>query len=201
VHKKSPINFKKSSDDEDDRINVFRSGRSILFFHEINGSSSAEFFKLMNEIEKEKSSKPIDIIISSEGGTMSDGLAIYDRIRQSEFTIHTKAIGCVQSMALVIFLAGDYRYGSVNTIFMNHQGLDEVEGKLSDLEISIKEGKRLEDLITTIISEHTGQSERKLKNEVKIGDHYFDTETALEEGYIHEIIHNKRIIRRRKKRS
>lgn len=203
MKKKTPIwksNIKRSNgDSEDERINVYREGRTIYFFHEILHSSACEFFKLMDEVEKEKSNKPIDIIINSEGGNIYDGLAIYDRIRQSEIEINTRGYGYVASMAIIIFLAGDYRYVSLDTSFMSHQGIDEAEGKLTDLEISIKETKRLEEVVVNIISEHTGLTETRIKKDFKLGDYYFDADKALEDGYVHQIIQNKRIIKRRRK--
>lgn len=195
------LSKKKRSDSDDDRINVYRQNRSILFFHAINGESVSEFFKLLTEIEKDKSTKPIEIIINSEGGHIYDGLAMYDRIRQSEHTVHTKGTGTISSMALIVFLAGDYRSCTTNTTFMNHQGTDDSEGKVSDLEISLKENKRLEDLCVSIISEHTSQPLNKIKKEIRLGDRYFDSQLALDEGYVHEVVPNKKIIRKRRKRT
>ena len=192
-------NIKRTHDDDDDKINVFSIGRTIYFFHEICGASASEFFKCMREIENEKSNKPIEIVINSEGGTVIDGLAIYDKIRQCEYEVITKAYGYIASMAIIVFLAGDYRYASVNSSFMSHQGVAEEQGNPTQLEVSTRENKRLENICVSIIEEHTFQLERKIRSDYRLADYFFDVNKAFEEGYVHEIIHNKEIKKRRRK--
>ena len=52
--------------------------------------------------------------------------------------------------------------------------------------------------MTEIISERTGQSIKKLNNEVLPGDKWFGVDFAIENGYADEIIKNTRTYRRKK---
>jgi len=179
---------------------VFRKGRTIYFFDDIEGDSVCEAIKLIQEIESETSNKPIQIILNSEGGNCGDGFALYDKIRQSEYEISVIGTGIVASMATIIFLAGDTRVLTENTRLMIHQVQTAGEGKCSDVEIDVKETKIVQNKIIDIISERTGQSRNKIIKEFQKGDRWLSAEEAKEEGYADNVLVNKRTRRRRKKK-
>ena len=81
----------------EDKILVYRKDRTIYFFDDVEAASVGEAMKLLQEIEEETSTKPIKIIVNSEGGDCYNGLAMYDRIRQSEYHIITEGTGIVAS--------------------------------------------------------------------------------------------------------
>ena len=186
----------------EDRALVYRKGRTIYFFDDIEASSVCEAIKLIQDItiESPKSKQPIEFIINSEGGNCYDGLALYDALRQSDYEIVTIGTGIVASMALIIFLAGDQRLVTENTRLMNHQMSTGVEGKVTDVGIDYNEAKALDEVMNEIISERTGITLHKLKKEIRIGDRWFTAEQAADEGYADEVIQNKHPRRRRKKK-
>ena len=178
---------------------VYRINRTIFFFDEVESESVLEAIKLLNEIEIDKNKKPIEFVINSIGGACADGLALYDRLRQSKCEIITIGTGMVASIALLIYLAGDTRLLTENTRLLNHQGYAEITGKTSDIEVDYKELKLIEDIVNTEISNRTGIPLNKINKDIKISDKWFGAEQALEEGYAQEIIKNKRTRRRKKK--
>lgn len=178
---------------------VYRLNRTIFFFDEVRSESVLEAIKLLNEIDTEKNNKPIEFVINSEGGSCADGLALYDRLRHANSPIVTIGTGMVASIALLVYLAGDERLLTENVRLLNHQAYAETYGKTSDIEINYKEIKYLEDTINSLISDRTGNSLSKIQREIKIGDRWFGAEQAIEEGYAHQIIKNKRTRKRRKK--
>lgn len=186
--------------DERERALVYREGRTIYFFDEIDEDSICEAIRLLDKIESEGRKKEIKIIISSIGGNCYDGLALYDRIRQSECNILTLGTGLVASMALIVFLAGDERQITENTRLLNHQvSIEDFSGRVVDMKIESKEVEELDDIIVEIISERTGQSIKKLRNETRPGDRWITAEQAVENGYADELIKNTRTYRRRKR--
>ncbi len=192
---------KSRSREDRDRALVYREGRTIYFFDEIEEDSVCEAIRLLDKIENESNKKDIKIIINSNGGSCYDGLALYDRIRQSECNIVTLGTGLVGSMALIVFLAGDERIVTENTTLLTHQtAISDFTGKCAELKIEAKEVEKLEDMLLEIISERTGQSIKKLKNETRPGDKWFGSEEAVEEGYADSIIKNTRTYRRKRKR-
>lgn len=177
---------------------VYKIGRRIYFFSDVDADSICEAIKYLDELEKE-SKKPIEIVFNSEGGSTYDGLALYDRIRQSDCEITTIGTGLVGSMAVILFLAGDYRYVTESCTILNHQGSDSIEGRVSDIEIGFNETKRLEEYLVDLISERTGLPTKKIKADIKKGDDHIKPDRAVDEGFVHEIIKNKRTRRRRRR--
>lgn len=161
---------------------VYKIGRRIYFFSDVDADSICEAIKYLDELEKE-SKKPIEIVFNSEGGSIYDGLALYDRIRQSDCEITTIGTGLVGSMAVILFLAGDYRYVTESCTILNHQGSDSI----------------LEEYLVDLISERTGLPTKKIKADIKKGDDHIKPDRAVDEGFVHEIIKNKRTRRRRRR--
>ena len=130
--------------------------------------------------------RPIDIYISSYGGSIYDGLALYDVLRASNSVmIRTHAIGKVMSMGFIIYLAGDERYAYPRTTFMNHAGYDQIEGKPFELKIGLKESERLENVCTDILVERTNKKEKTFwKRALEYKDIYSNVDEMIELGIV-----------------
>jgi len=140
-------------------------------------------------LDAEDPSKDILIYINSPGGSVIDGLAIYDTMQQVRSPISTVCIGQAASMASIILLAGSKgkRIGLKNCRVMIHQGSGGTEGQATDIEIYTNEMLRLEHMINEIMSEHTGQSiERLVEDQNR--DNYMTAEEALEYGILDKLI-------------
>lgn len=91
--------------------------------------------------------KPITVYINSIGGSVYDGLGIYDLLKASKSPIITIGYGSVMSIASLIFLAGSVRKLYKHTTYMIHELSDRVEGKFSDVQISVAEAQRLHNIM------------------------------------------------------
>lgn len=181
------------------KVSVYKSGRTIYFFDEINNEAVCECIKFLQELEQESIKKEIKVIINSEGGSIYDGLALYDRLRNVQCPLVIIGTGVVASMAVTVFLAGEERYLTENTRLMTHQARTDAEDmRTVDIQVEAKEMQTLEDMCASIISERTGQKIRKVKNDIRIADRWISANKALDEGYAHEIIKNKRTYRKKK---
>lgn len=167
---------------------VHRSGSTIYFFDEVDSASVCEAIRYLDAIERDKKITELSIVFSSNGGSIYDGLALYDRIRASRCRVTTIGTGLVASMAFVVFLAGDRRVCTKNVRFLNHQASAELRGKLTDLDIEHVETKMLEDICIQIISERTNQTAKRLKKDTKVGDKYIYADEAFKTLIVHEII-------------
>lgn len=85
-----------------------------------------------------KSRKDICLFINSPGGSVSDGLAIYDLMQESRCDIVTVAIGLAASMASFLLAAGTKgkRYALKNAKIMLHQPSGGAEGQATDISIA-----------------------------------------------------------------
>lgn len=133
---------------------------------------------------EEISDKPIDIYVNSYGGSVYDGLALYDMMVGSKCLIRTHAIGKIMSMGLIIYLAGDERYSSDYSSFMNHGMSSIAIGKLYELETEYKECQRLEEICNEILSERTNKSKKYWKKTTKYEDNYYGKRQAIELGIV-----------------
>lgn len=106
----------------------------------------------LNAIDKKE---PIHIYINSPGGSVVNGLAIYDVSKIIEAPIRTICIGMAASMAAVLLLMGKERCALEHSRIMFHEVSTGVHGKLSDLKIDLKLSESLQDDIYNIIKEKT----------------------------------------------
>jgi len=171
---------------------VHRVDRTVFFYDDISSESVCRATVMIKKMLMESTKKPIEIVLSTEGGECYTGLAFYDFLRNCPCKVTIIGTGIIASMGLIIFLAGDYRVVTENTRVMSHQVSTDISGKLTDMEIDLKETKTIDDIMLKIIADRTNQSVFKLKKEVKTGDKWMSAEQAKIEGYVHKIVKNKK---------
>jgi ATP-dependent Clp protease protease subunit len=167
---------------------VYRVGSTIYFFDDVEATTVCEAIKFIDAIEKERKAKHITFIINSSGGTIYDGLALYDRLRACKLPVTTIGTGLVASMAFVIFLGGDKRVCTKRVRFLNHQARVNLEGRVTDIDIEQTETKLIEDMCVEIIASRTKLTPQKQKKDTKFGDKYIGADEALRTEIVHEII-------------
>lgn len=190
----------KLKHDNNDEALVYKVGRTIYFFDDIESDSVCKAIQFLDELDKD-SKKEIEIVLSSPGGFIYEGFALYDRIRRCSSTVNIIGTGMVASMAVIVFLAGDYRYVTENCILLNHQAYDEIEGRTTDLEIAVKETKRIENRAVELVAKHTRLTETQITKDIQKGDDYILPDRAVSDGFAHEVLKNEPIRRPRKRRS
>ena len=131
----------------------------------------------------------IQILLSTYGGTAYDGISLYDAIKNSKTEVDITCFGKIMSMGIVLLLASKTRKAYRNTTFMIHEGSSGAIGKISDMEDSVDEAKRLNDIYFDIIESEAKIPKAKLDEIRKARkDWYFTAEEALKYGLITEII-------------
>ena len=131
----------------------------------------------------------IQILLSTYGGSAYDGISLYDAIKNSKTEVDITCFGKIMSMGIVLLLASKTRKAYRNTTFMIHEGSSGAIGKISDIEDSVDEAKRLNDIYFDIIESEAKIPKAKLDDIRKARkDWYFTAEEALKYGLITEII-------------
>lgn len=135
-------------------------------------------------------SNPIIIYINTQGGSLADGYAIYDAIKNSSSHITTIATGMCASAGLTILLAGDKKLCTENALFFYHQPVINSK-KLNSLECSqgFHEGyKMCQHLYDAKIRENTGISMSEWIDNFKNKTiKYFNSTEALKYGFVDSI--------------
>jgi ATP-dependent Clp protease protease subunit len=131
----------------------------------------------------------IQVLLSTYGGDVYDGLSLYDAIKKSNTEVDITCFGKIMSMGIIILLASKNRKAYRNTTFMIHEISSGAIGKLADLEESVDEAKRLNKVLFDIIEKETRITKAQLEEIYnKKQDWFITAEEALKIGLITEII-------------
>ncbi len=145
----------------------------------------AQLLYLMTDDPK----KDIQIFINSPGGYITAGLAIYDTIRFLGCDVSTYCIGQAASMGALLLAAGTKgkRRSLPHGRIMIHQPSGGIMGTCADIGLQAEEIGRLKSHLTRILSECTGQSEKKILADSD-RDFFMSPEQAIEYGLIDEVV-------------
>lgn len=130
---------------------------------------------------------PITIYLSSAGGNIFDGLAIYDLLRASPSEIVVYASGKVCSMGIILLIAGDERFAGPNTRFMMHSASHSTEGKVSDTKADVSEVEFQDNMTTKLLISRSKLTKRILNELLSGADHWFGVATARKYGILTDI--------------
>ncbi len=95
--------------------------RTLPFFGDVTKESALLIISQLKHLERIDPESPITIMLNTQGGSLTDGLAVYDTITQMASPVIVHAIGLCASAGLLILSAADYRFASPNTTFYYHQ--------------------------------------------------------------------------------
>ena len=139
--------------------------------------------------------KPILLFINSFGGSVYDGLALVDIIRQSTTPVYTISIGSSMSMGFWIYLAGQKRFVGENATLMFHDISTYIWDKAEGIKQEIKELDRLQEiLIKAIINTSLVKREQLQDYITRKAEWYIPADEAIQlklaDGYYKEEIDN-----------
>src|SRR5687768_6444804 len=163
--------------------------RIIFIGSEINDGVANAVIAQLLFLEKEDSTKDIDIYINSPGGSVIDGLAIYDTMQLIKPQISTICVGLAASMGAVLLAGGNAgkRYALPNAKIMIHQPWGGFRGQASDIEIHAREMLNTKKRLTEILAKHSGQTVKTVERDTD-RDTFFTAEDAKKYGLIDQII-------------
>lgn len=169
---------------------------SLLLKERIVFLNSAIYDQVANNIiaqllylDREDPDRDISLYISSPGGVIPSGLAIYDTMQLIRPDVSTICVGMAASMATVLLCAGapGKRFALPNSTVHMHQALGGAQGQASDIEIAAREVLRQQDIIRKIIADRTGQSYDKIATDSD-RDFYLSAEDAKEYGLVDDVL-------------
>ncbi len=163
--------------------------RIIVLHDEVNQVTSSLVVAQLLYLEGQDASKDISLYINSPGGTVTDGLAIYDTMNYIRCDVSTICMGIAASMASFLLAAGakGKRYALPNSEIMIHQVLGGAKGQASDVKIHADHIMRTKRLLNTKLSEMTGQSYEKIECDTD-RDNFMTAEQAVEYGLVDKVI-------------
>jgi ATP-dependent Clp protease protease subunit len=140
-------------------------------------------------LESENPDKEISFYINSPGGSVSDGLAIYDTMQFVKPAVSTLCIGQAASMGALLLAAGakGKRFCLPNSRVMIHQPMGGFQGQASDVEIHAREILNRKAKLNEIFAKHTGQDLKTVERDTD-RDNFLSAEQAQGYGIIDKVL-------------
>lgn len=136
---------------------------------------------------------PITMYLNTPGGSVYDGLAIYDTMQYIPNEVQTVCTGLAASMGSVLLCAGEKgkRFALPHSRIMIHQPLGGAHGQASDIEITAKEILKLKGELYQIIADHSEKTLKQIEKDAD-RDHWLTAKEAVEYGMIDDIFNIKK---------
>ncbi len=163
--------------------------RVIFLGEDVNERTANLVVAQLLHLAYEDDSKDIKLYINSPGGSVYDGLAIYDTIQYIKPDVQTIGIGLQASMGAFLLSSGTKgkRIALPNSRIMIHQPSSGTQGKISDQEITLREGLFLKKKLNEILAKNTGQKISKIEKDAD-RDFWMSAKEAKEYGLIDQVI-------------
>jgi ATP-dependent Clp endopeptidase proteolytic subunit ClpP len=186
---KAEIELRRMQDE--DRDNAARSSvvRHLWVNDVIGGSNSDIWLHALQVWDRRDPGKALTVDINSPGGSITDGLALYDqlmRMRRAGTPVTTRATGLCASMAAVLLQAGETRLMDTRAKLLIHEGSATFGGTLT---VGEQEDFRtfsamLQSDLLDILSERSTLSKRQIQTKWKRKDWYLTAPEALKLGFV-----------------
>lgn len=134
----------------------------------------------------------ISVYINSPGGSVTDGMAIYDTMNFINSDVSTIGVGICASMAAFLLSSGKKgkRYVLKNAEVMIHQPLGGAQGQATEIKIAAEHILKTKDKLNKILSFNTGKDLSVIEHDTD-RDNFMDSKEALEYGIVDKIIESK----------
>jgi len=141
-------------------------------------------------LESEDTDRDISLYINSPGGSVTDGLAIYDTMQYVDCDVRTICLGMAASMGQFLLCAGapGKRFALPHSRILMHQPhTGTMQGQASDIAIQAEQIVYMKQMLAERIAFHTGQAVERVEADSD-RDRWFTAEEAKEYGFIDEVI-------------
>lgn len=164
--------------------------RIIRLTKAVDTETSEKIVEQLLKLDAVKSKKDIIFYINSPGGSVSDGMAIYDAMQIVKSDVKTICLGRCSSMAAILLSGGTKgkRYITSNSEVMIHEVSTFNYGKIGDAKISFEHSNALNERIIKILATNTGKDIDQIRQDIQQKDKWFNAEEALEYGLIDKIL-------------
>ncbi len=166
------------------------SDRIIMLFDNIDRNTACIVMSQLLFLESVDPKKDITLYINSPGGSINDGLAIYDTIKHIKCDVCTLCVGEASSMGAFLLAAGTKgkRYALENSSIMIHQALGAIPyGQATDIKIQADLISSKKATLDKLLAKMTGKTQEQISADTE-RDYYMNPFDAVEYGIIDEVI-------------
>ena len=163
--------------------------RIIFLGEQVNEQTANIVVAQLLHLAYEDPDKDIALYINSPGGSVYDGLAIYDTMNFIKPDVATYGIGLQASMGAFLLSSGakGKRFALPHAKIMIHQPSSGTRGKVTDMEIDLRESLELKEQLAKILAKNTGQKLAKVKADME-RDYWMNPTEAKKYGLVDEVL-------------
>lgn len=163
--------------------------RVVFLGEAVRSESAMALIKQLIYLERVDPKAPITLYLNSPGGSVVDGMAIYDTIRRLSCPVHAVVAGMAASMGAVILSGctkGERAILAHGEVLL-HQPLGGQEGQATDIEISTRRLLRMKQMLLGLLADNTGHPYAKLAEDCD-RDYWMNAEESLAYGIVDKIL-------------
>ena len=163
--------------------------RIVFLGEEVNATTASLVVAQLLYLEAQDPDKEIQFYINSPGGSVTDGMAIYDTMQYIKCDVSTICIGLAASMGAFLLSAGakGRRLALPNAEIMIHQPSAGTQGQITDMAIHLKRLEIIKKRMNHILADNTGKPLEVVTADCE-RDNFMSAEEAMEYGLIDKVI-------------
>lgn len=165
--------------------------RKIFLWSPVDDESAKAIVTRLLSLDSQDPEGEIVLYINSPGGTIHDGLAIYDAMQAISCKVSTVCTGMAASMGAVLLAGGEKgrRFTWPHARIMIHQPLvmGTITGRATDLDIRAREMIGYKEELNRLLAGHTGKEVEQIAADTD-RDYFMSAPDAVEYGLVDAII-------------
>ena len=163
--------------------------RIVMLSEEVNATTASLVVAQLLYLEAQDPDKDIQFYINSPGGSVTDGMAIYDTMQYIKCDVSTICIGMAASMGAFLLSSGakGKRLALPNAEIMIHQPSAGTQGQITDMAIHLRRLEIVKSRMNRILAENTGKPIEVVTADCE-RDNFMTAQEALEYGLIDKVI-------------
>ncbi len=166
--------------------------RIIFLGEEVNATTASLVVAQLLYLEAQDPDKEIQFYINSPGGSIPDGMAIYDTMQYIKCDVSTICIGMAASMGAFLLSSGakGKRLALPNAEIMIHQPSAGTQGQITDMALHLKRLETIKKRVNHIMAGNTGKDVETVTADCE-RDNFMTAEEAREYGLIDKVIYTR----------
>ena len=166
--------------------------RIVFLGEEVNATTASLVVAQLLYLEAQDPDKDIQFYINSPGGSVTDGMAIYDTMQYVKCAVSTICVGMAASMGAFLLSSGTKgkRFALPNAEIMIHQPSAGTQGQITDMAIHLKRLEVVKKRMNRILSENTGKAIEVVTADCE-RDNFMTAQEAVEYGLIDKVIEHR----------
>ena len=166
--------------------------RIVFLGEEVNATTASLVVAQLLYLEAQDPDKDIQFYINSPGGSVTDGMAIYDTMQYIKCVVSTICIGMAASMGAFLLSSGakGKRLALPNAEIMIHQPSAGTQGQITDMAIHLKRLEIIKKRMNHILADNTGKPLEVVTADCE-RDNFMSAEEAKEYGLIDKVIYTR----------